>query len=369
MDDSTPVDMRTGDVSEGFTFHGRWQEFLPIAATNLLLTIVTLGIYRFWAKTRERKYLWSRTQFIDDRLEWAGTGLEMFIGFLIVMVIFLPAFLFFQFGLQAMILRGEAVAAGIASLVLYLGIFYLVGLALFRALRYRLSRTYWHGIRGGSDDGGWRYAGAAMWKYIVGILTLGLLVPWAMVTLWRERWGKMSFGPYAFETGDSPATRGLMGRYLLIYATPILGAILISVLGMGAFFAAGGTEPDPKAMAGVFGTMVVAIIGVYAIFALLSLAYYAAFLRKVVGEMTFGALAFSFNARTMDWLKLILGNIALVVLTLGLGIMFLGYRHWSFYVRHLEVIGEIDLAALTQSTTRLRSDAEGLADAFDIGAI
>ena len=66
-------------------FTGSWREYLPIAATNVLLTIVTLGVYRFWATARQRRYLWSRTEVIGDRLEWSGTGKEMFIGFLMVM--------------------------------------------------------------------------------------------------------------------------------------------------------------------------------------------------------------------------------------------------------------------------------------------
>src|SRR5690606_18489998 len=70
-----------------FGFDGTWQEFAPIAFTNLLLTIVTLGICRFWATTRERQYFWSRTRFVDERLEWAGTGMELFIGFLLVLVV------------------------------------------------------------------------------------------------------------------------------------------------------------------------------------------------------------------------------------------------------------------------------------------
>lgn len=368
MDETTPVDMKTGEFADGITFHGRWQEFLPIALTNLLLTIVTLGIYRFWAKTRERKYLWSRTQFIDERLEWAGTGKEMFIGFLIVMAIMVPLLLILQFGVQALAFRGYAFAAGLIGFAAYLAIFYLFGLALFRALRYRLSRTYWHGIRGGSDDGGWNYGVSALWKYVLGFVTFGLLIPWTMVTLWRERWGKMSFGPFAFETGESPATRGLMGRYLLIYATPVLWGLLVAALGMGTIFTAM-AEGDPKAVAGMAGMFILSLFSFYALFSLLSLAYYAAFMRKAIGELSIGNLSFSFEARTMDWVKLILGNIALVVFTLGFGIMFIGYRHWSFYVRHLQVHGEVDLAALTQSTTRIRSDAEGLADAFDIGAI
>jgi uncharacterized membrane protein YjgN (DUF898 family) len=71
-------------------FTGSWREYLPIAATNVLLTIVTLGVYRFWATARQRRYLWSRTEVIGDRLEWSGTGKEMFIGFLMVMAVLIP---------------------------------------------------------------------------------------------------------------------------------------------------------------------------------------------------------------------------------------------------------------------------------------
>ena len=70
------------DPDSAFGFTGTWREFAPIAFTNLLLTIVTLGIYRFWATARERRYLWSRTRFVDEHLEWAGTGMELFLGFL-----------------------------------------------------------------------------------------------------------------------------------------------------------------------------------------------------------------------------------------------------------------------------------------------
>ena len=64
-----------------------------------------------------------------------------------------------------------------------------------------------------------------------------------------------------------------------------------------------------------------------------------------------------------------LGDLALILLTLGLGICFLGYRHWAFFIRHLGATGEVDVATLTQSTTRAPREAEGFADAFDLGAI
>lgn len=99
------------------------------------------------------------------------------------------------------------------------------------------------------------------------------------------------------------------------------------------------------------------------------MAYYAKFYRQSVAATSLGPIEFAFTARTVDWLKLIFGNIALVVFTLGLGLVFVGYRNWSFAVRHLHAAGEIDLSAFTQSTTAAASDAEGLASAFDIGAI
>lgn len=355
-----------GETPESaFTFTGEWREFLPIALTNLALTIVTLGIYRFWAKARERRYLWSRTRFIDDGFEWTGTGKEMFLGFLIVMAVLLPALLVINFVVEAMILRGETTAAALLFLGIYSGLFYLYNVARFRALRYQLSRSWWHGIRGGSDDPGWAYGWAGFWKTIVGVLALGLLVPWSMTQLWNQRWSAMSFGPHEFEAHAD--TDGLMGRWMLVYLAPIIGFVLIIPIGMGLIAAvgAGGGEPG----AGVFAAMAALMVVFYLVILLASLAYYALFYRHVAEATSVGGIRFEFTARTKDWLKLILGNVALVVVTLGIGLIFLSYRNWSFLVRHMEASGLVDLDTLTQSMTRAPTDAEGLADAFDIGSV
>jgi len=51
------------------------------------LTVVTLGIYRFWARTRMRRYIWSSIVAEGDSFEYTGTGLEKFLGFLIALVV------------------------------------------------------------------------------------------------------------------------------------------------------------------------------------------------------------------------------------------------------------------------------------------
>ncbi len=367
MNDMSDVPAAAEGSGSAFTFTGQWREFLPIALTNLALTIVTLGIYRFWAKARERRYLWSRTQLIDDTLEWTGTGKEMFLGFVIVVAVLIPGFLLLQFGVQALLLRGEFLLAGVLGFAVYAGLFYLYHVARFRALRYQLSRTFWHGIRGGSEHAGWRYGWSGVWKTAVGILALGLLIPWSKVELWNERWNKMSFGPHSFEA--SATTEGLIGRWLLIYLAPFIGMILMGILGIagGVMGAAAGGEAG--AGLGAAAAIMLGLILFYLVFLLLSLSFYALFYRHVAAATSVAGIDFRFTARTKDWLKLILGNIGLVIVTLGIGLIFLTYRNWSFAVRHMEAGGIVDLDRLTQSTTRAPADAEGLADAFDFGAV
>lgn len=382
-----------------FSFDGDWRELAPILFANLMLSIVTLGFYRFWGAARERRYLWSRTRFIDDRLEWTGTGLELFLGFLMVLVIlFIPLFIL-QFLFQALILQGQAGLAGLLLVSIYLVLFYVAGLAIFRGLRYRLSRTLWHGIRGGSEDGGFGYGWTYTWKTIIGSFVLGLLIPWSMTSLWSDRWNRMSFGPHQFESG--PEWGGLMKRFLLCYLAPLValvGGIVAAVVGIQS----GG---GPGAAAGV----VLAIAGFYILLPILALAYYAAFLRETIGTLSLSTLDFAFTARTRHWLGLMIGNLliyaaalvpafvfaaalgllprfspetqtfvnppfaSLVALALMIGIPlglvggFVRYRNWRFFIRHMEAGGEVDLVRLTQSSTPAPRQGEGLLDALDMG--
>lgn len=356
-----------------FAFTGDWREFAPIAFTNLLLSIVTLGIYLFWARARERRYLWSRTRFIDDRLEYTGTGLELFIGYVLAVVIFAIPFSLINFlALNGAIMRGHEGLAALIGFGMYLLLLYLTGVAIFRALRYRLSRTLWHGIRGGSDAQGFGFGWQYLWRTIVGSLAFGLLIPWSMTSLWNKRLNQMSFGPHRFDANASPGP--IFARFLLFYLTPVIlfvaGAL---IAGFVVATGAAGDMPRPGTAGGSLPAAFFLVIGLFyllffIVLGVIALIYYAAYFREVIGKLALGGLEFAFTARTIDWIKLFLGNFFLVLLTLGIGQIFVGYRNWSFFVRHLHAYGEVDLDTFTQSTTREPSQGEGLLDAFDIGA-
>jgi uncharacterized membrane protein YjgN (DUF898 family) len=348
-----------------FEFDGNWREFAPIAFTNLLLTLVTLGVYAFWARARERRYLWSRTRFIDDRLEWVGTGMELFIGYVLAILIFAVPIWGLQFAFSILTARGQHEWAVLLLLILYLLGMYLVGVATFRALRYRLSRTFWHGIRGGSDVQGFQYGLSHLWRTIVGALAAGLLVPWAKVSLWNIRWQAMSFGPHPFES--AARFERLMLRFLAYYLFPMV--FFIGALILFAIVAPGAAENRREAMENFAIVAAIFFAVFFILLGLVALAYYSAFYREAIGNLSLGGLEFDFDARTADWFKLAVVNIALVVFTLGLGAVFLGYRNWAFFIRHLNAYGSVDLDDLTQSDTREPGHGEGLLDAFDVGAL
>ena len=336
-------------------FTGSLREYLPIAVTNALLTLVTLFVYRSWAKARERRYLWSRTRFIDDHLEWTGTGKEMFVGFVIVAVFLGLVALGFNFGLPAIALHYGPAAAAVSVIIFYLGLMFLFGLARFRGLRYRLSRTWWRGIRGGSDDAGWTYAGKSVGYTLAGFIAAGLLYPWAQAKLWNQRWNRMSFGPLDFEAHvTSDDTRG---AFFGFWGALIVGNIVIAVF----------TDPNVVVFGPGLPRLVVPLLCYVAIGATY-LNYLAAYYRAAAEWTRIGDIEFRLNAEFADWLKFYAATVGLAIVTLGLAMLVYEFRKWRFVTAHLEAFGTVDVDSLTQSQTHAPREAEGFLDALDIGA-
>ncbi|MBK8374943.1 YjgN family protein [Sphingorhabdus sp.] len=350
-----------------FGFTGNWREFLPIALSNALLTLVTLGIYRFWAIKRERDYLWSHTWFLDDWLEWTGTGKELLLGFITAAFLLgIPLFIL-QFGIQAMVYRGYGNAAIAVSLLTLLFFNFFVGVARFRALRYRLNRTYWKGIRGGSDEPGWTYGWSNLWKWVVNYLSLGSAVAWTMTSLWNDRWNEMSFGNLDF---DSKAkVRPVLVPFVFLYLTPLL-ILIVSVtlvLVQGTMVQGVYIYMDAPPLFRIIFFLIIASTS-YAFVSLLFVIYYAAFYRNGVANLELGGLRFSFEAEGGEWFILLLVDGLIIIATLGIGYFFLGYRHWAFFAKHLAIHGDLDETALRQTSTKQEKYSDGWLDAMDIGA-
>src|ERR1043165_6051979 len=124
------------------TFTGHRPDFRRLATRGAGLELITLGFYRFWLATDMRRHLWSNTSVDGDAPEYTGTAKELLIGFLFALAILAPLYLaYFLLGIEA-----ETWQA-FASIPLALFFYVFAQFAMYRARRYRLTRTISRGVR------------------------------------------------------------------------------------------------------------------------------------------------------------------------------------------------------------------------------
>lgn len=144
--DETPAGRtEPASVIRRFSFHGSGGSLFGIRIVNLLLILITLGVYFFWAKVRLRSYLLSQTEMEGDRFAYHGTGRELLIGFLKASLVFGVPYLGLQ--LSSILLDLEMPGQIVVMVLGGFLILVFLSVAIVSARRYRLSRTSWRGIR------------------------------------------------------------------------------------------------------------------------------------------------------------------------------------------------------------------------------
>jgi uncharacterized membrane protein YjgN (DUF898 family) len=242
----------TQDLSAALTdvkisYTGRKKPLLKLALWTGFLTLITLGVYRFWARTRVRKYFWSAITPDDTPLEYNGTGLEKFLGFLIavavlvvylgivqLLLMFVGYSLFMDAQTVPEILLQNALIYGVAFVTLPL-IYY----AQYRARRYILSRTRWRGIRFGAEPAAWGYVKLAIKNLFFTIITLGIMLPRQTFNLEKYRVDRTYFGDAQFHQGGD-------WRMLRPAMTQLYIAIALILISTAIFFSNG--IPDFEAL-------------------------------------------------------------------------------------------------------------------------
>ncbi len=198
-------------------FVGRRWPLFKLALRTGVFTVLTLGIYRFWMKTRLRRFYWSSIRPGGHPLEYVGEALEKLLGFLIAVVI-----LAFYIGIVNLLLMFVSFslfdgnyAAYIAS---FIGVVPLWFYARYRARRYVLARTRWRGIRFGVDPGAWGYALRALLYWGLTIASATLLWPLMTHRLETYRIDRTWFGDRQMAQGGSwtQLIRGMIPVWIVL---------------------------------------------------------------------------------------------------------------------------------------------------------
>lgn len=291
-----PLDPSSGRIAR-LSYESDGTPLLLLAGWTALLTVLTLGLYRFWMVTRLRRHYWRAIRLDGDPLEYAGRGIEKLLGFLLAIVVLAVYLGLVNLALTFVGLSyfdGNQFALQLSALSALPFLFY----ARYRARRYILARTRWRGIRFGMDGGAWGYAARALWYYGLALLSLGLLYPLAHFRLTRYMTDRTWFGDQRFRQHGS--WTGLFARWFWLYVV----ALLIGLTVWGAF----GTPDD---LAGMLLAGAAALLGVSALLLLLLLYHVAAF-RYFWDHRSLGAVRFRNTISGMSVLGIYAAGTALV---------------------------------------------------------
>ncbi|WP_027188197.1 YjgN family protein [Desulfovibrio cuneatus] len=340
------------------TFHGNGKELFIIFLKNFFLSILTLGIYSFWGRVRTRKFLWANTRLWGEPFEYTGTGRELFVSFLIVMVFFIIGSIGFSL-LQLML---PPVGSIILSFCIMLGLFYLMQFATYRALRYRLSRTKWRGIRGNLGGKANHYACRALLYTPVIICSLGLLAPWVISRMVGYIVNNVHFGNHAMQF--SGKAKGLYKIFIINIAV-LIGLSALAFGAFSSFLPSFNTSHEFPSTGG--------LLMMFSPFLAVLLAYFlfSSFLHAALTRWFFHGLAFRevHMRSTLEGSTLLhtrLYNLLLVICTVGLGYAWAYVRTLRVTMNSTQSCGDPQLASLLQDTLPAPKRGEGLLEALDL---
>lgn len=363
-----------GGGSDTIAYDGRAGRLFGMGMKIAILTLLSLGFYRFWGKTEVRRYLWSRISFMGNRFEYTGTGKELFFGFLIALAVLIPLG-GASVGIEMLMFGKSAILIGIVSFLKIAVILYLIGYATFRARRYRLSRTVFRGIRFWQTGSNVGYALRMLGYFTLTIVTLGLARPIGDIALHRYLMQHTWFGSQKFEF-DGLAGK-MAGRWILSYLL-VPFTLGLSLLWYSAFkmrYLVGHTRYQGLSLSlpVTFGNLCRIYFPYFLVLGVLAFLF-----SEVLGAMIDPELLKDLpkNPREL-WTNqnflIVYGTTMVAAIAVfglfapALQLVILTHRFIRLVSERLELHGDIDLDAVMQNAAQAPQSGEGLADALDIG--
>jgi len=314
-----------------FEFNGSGSEYFRIWLVNILLTIITLGIYSAWAKVRNKQYFYGNT-----RVEGAG---------------------FEYLASPAQILRGRALVGaammaygGLSIFVPYVevvfGLAFVLGFPwlIVRSLAFNAHNSAWRNIRFGFSAG---YKEAfkvyILWP-LLAVATLGLFSPYVFYRQKKFLVENSSFGQSRFSFHAT-----WKDYYRILMTASLLALLAVAVVGV-AFF--------------TFEPLVLLAVPIYL--------YVFAYFSVKSGNLFYNSSRLSRHRlestmEVRDYLWLVLTNTLATALTLGIFHPWAKVRALRYKMQHLSLLpaGELNaLVAGKQKAVGAVGDATG--DFFDL---
>jgi len=303
-----PLEMRR----HPFEFHGTAREYFGIWIVNVLLTILTVGIYSAWAKVRRLRYFHGNTRLAGSSFDYHARPVQILAGRIIVLAILIV------YNLSAYFL--PQIVSGIIGIAFLFAIPWFVA----RGLRFRARVTSYRNVRFDFTGG---YGGAFL-SYLLGSMltwgTLGLLAPIGSQWIWNYTLGNLRYGDRPIRC--DPRLEKLYGQLVMPAAVFLGGLVAIVGIGVIAFVAALGTSldvesylPSDFAVIGILAAIYAAMLPFFLLYVLVGLLYGAGARNVALNETVIDGrhiLASTIGRWRFAWIAI--SNFFATLFTLGL---------------------------------------------------
>lgn len=325
----------------GFEFTGEGKAYFKIWIVNLLLSIVTLGIYSPWAKVRRLQYFYRNTRLADASFDYHGTPMAILKGRLIALGLFIVYNVAFQISIPV-------------------GVFFLVVIALvmpwllIRSLGFRLYNSSYRGLRF-SFTGELRDAYKVfLLNPVLAVLTAYLMAPFAHHRIKNFQHNNSWYGnaPFRFnaETWD----------FYRIYLEAVL--IYIGLMFVIGLFMVGVTV----SLVGTAFFFWLFLLGFFAFLA--AGAYFMARMQNLIWNSTsLDMHEFYSELQVREMMKIVVTNFVAILLTLGLFTPFAQVRLMKYKLAcmGLNVRGDFS-AFIAGQQQEVNATGEETAEMFDL---
>ncbi|APQ14399.1 hypothetical protein BJP27_04225 [Pseudomonas oryzihabitans] len=307
-------------------FHGQGGEFFRIWIVNLVLSVLTLGIYSAWAKVRTLRYFYGNTRLDGNAFEYLADPRAILKGRLLMVAV----------------LAGYYITSLYLPMIkLFAGLLLLVATPwiVVRALSFHHHNSAWRGVRFGFEARlGEAIKVFAGWP-LLAVLTLGILYP---VALQRQQAFVASHSRFGTQGFSFQAGVRRYYKIALVIIALAVGGLAANI----AFTLAGSHIASVLVM-----LLTYQLIFVYMKVAMTNLYYRSARLGVVRLSAHYGLASYSL---------LVLTNLIGLLLTLGLFYPWARVRTARYAAEHitLDAKGDVEAFIADQSSSASATGGE-----------
>ena len=313
-------------------FTGNASDYFGIWIVNVLLSIVTFGIYSAWAKVRDKKYFYGNTIIDDHSFDYHATGKQIFIGRLIV-------------GAGLLVLSILNVINPILYIIGVLGLLLVLPWIIVRALRFNARVSSYRNVRFNFVGD----AGRAFLTFIIlpiaNLFTLYLATPFISRAIHRFTTNNHQYGDRNFEFNSDIGS--YYTAFFMTLAMMIGGIVLLTAGGGGLLASLSGVLNNISE-----GAVIAMVIALYAVMILViipAMLIYKALLRNILFNNTSldGLHQFSSDVHPGRYIWIIVSNALAAGLTFGMLIPWGRVRLAKYMAAVTHLISESSLDGYT----------------------